>query len=254
MRHIVSSLAMLLSAWALPVSAHAAAPEKAAEAATRALPPATPARTALAGELVGYTQPKALLLEAVLVGWNKGIAEQQAAADLAELDRIESGLSAKFLDRGQAEIVALVSERIPEMHRRLAGVYADNCTEEELKALIAFYSSPLGTKLIRSMTLSVTGADSFDDEKFTAEEATQANREAARDAVKSLSGDEWIEAVKFGVSPSGRLVKSLAPKVQAISAEWMTKLMADFGTRMEPIAEEMVMQALEQADKQGAAD
>ena len=255
MRHFAWSLAALLTLCAVPAAAAVQSqPVPAAAPPAHVSPPATPARTALAMELVGHTQPPELMIEAVMAGWNKGIAEQDAA-ELASLDEIQAGLSTRFLDRGKAEIVALVTERMPLMHRRIAAIYADNCTEEELKALIAFYSSPLGIKLIRSMTLSVSGSNPFDDDdKVTAAEATQANREAARDAVKSLTGDEWIEATRFGISPTGRLVKRLGPKVQAVAADWMTGLMSDYGTRMETVAEEMVGQAIEEADKAAKAD
>ena len=210
--------------------------------------PATPARTALAKQLVGYTQPKDLMLNAVLTGYERGAAEQ-GGNDLAALDAIQPGLGARLADRGKAELVALVAERIPQMHERLATLFAANCTEEELKSLIAFYSSPAGAKMIRGVTMSDRGGDSFDDEKLTAQEATSVNKAAARDVAKSLDGEEWLAMIKFATSPGGRAAKALGPQVQAISAEWMTQLMADFGKRIEPIVEQMVTQAAQEADK-----
>lgn len=215
--------------------------------------PATPARIALAKELVGHTQPKEQMVHAVLTGWDKGVAEQDEDYQ-AELEAIQPGLSAKLTERGKSELVALVAEQIPQMHDRLAALFAGNCTEEELKALIAFYSSPAGAKMIRSITMSDSGGEAFDDEQLTTAEATSANREAAKEAVKSLDGDEWLAAVRFSVSPAGRVVKALGPQVQAISADWMTRLMADFGKRIEPITEEMVKRAVEEADKQVGAN
>ncbi|MGH6705192.1 MAG: DUF2059 domain-containing protein [Sphingomicrobium sp.] len=210
--------------------------------------PATPVRMELAKELVGYTQPKELMLHAVLTGWEKGVAEQDEDYQ-ADLEAIQPGLGAKLAERGKAELVTLVAEQIPQMHERLAALFAGNCTEEELKSLIAFYSSPAGAKMIRSITMSDSGEEAFDDEQLTTAEATSANRKAAKEAVKLLDGDEWLAAVKFSVSPGGRVVKALGPQVQAISAEWMTRLMADFGKRIESITEEMVKRAVEEADK-----
>lgn len=241
------SLAASTAALAEPAASPPAAP------APRVASPATPVRMALAKELVGYTQPKELMLHAVLTGWEKGAAEQDEDY-LAELDAIQPGLGARLTERGKAELVALVAALIPQMHDRLAELFAGNCTEEELKALIAFYSSPAGSKMIRSITLSDSGGDAFDDEQLTTAEATSANRAAAKEAVKTLDGDEWLATVIFSVSPGGRVVKALGPQVQAISAEWMTKLMADFGKRIEPIAEEMVKQAVEEADKRAGAN
>jgi len=234
---------------ASPAIAPAAPPPVVAVPATpdRVAAPVTPARTVLAHELVGYTQPKDLMLAAVLNGWEIGEAENDN--DLARFEEIEPGLGKRIVERSKAELMGLVAERIPQMHDRLATLFAENCTEEELKSLIAFYGSPAGKKLVRSITLSNKGGDAFDDEHFTAEEATRANRDAAKDAVKTLDGDEWMAAAKFGLSPAGRLVKALSPQVQAISAEWMTALMADYGKRIEPAVEEMVRQAIDKADK-----
>jgi hypothetical protein len=250
MNHIVAllSVSLALNAPSAAFSAPSAPPP-----ASASLTPVTPERTALARELVGYTQPKDLMLSAVLFGYEKGASEQDAG-DLAKLESIQPGLGARITERGKTELVALVSEEIPRMHDRLATLFAANCTGEELKALIAFYSSAAGTKMIRSVTMSDTGGDSFDDEKFTADEATRANRAAAKEAAKSLNGDEWMVMMKFATSPAGRAAKALGPQVQAISAEWMTRLMADFGKRIEPITEEMVKRAVEEADKRAGAD
>ena len=248
---MIRMVAASLAAFFLTLGSAAAFASPAGSSATADT--VTPARTALARELVGYTQPKELMIEAVMHGWELGVSEQ-SAAEFDRLDEIQPGLGARLTERGKSELVNLVAVRIPQMQDKLAKLYADNCTEAELKEMIAFYSSATGRKLIRSVTMADKGGDAFDDEKVTAAEATKANREAAKDAVATLDGDEWIEALKFGVSPGGRIVKKLTPQVQAISAEWMTLLLADFGKRMEPITEEMVMQAIEQADKKASTD
>jgi len=79
-------------------------------------------------------------------------------------------------------------------------------------------------------------------------------RAAAKDAAKSLDGDEWLAMMSFVASPSGRAVKALGPQVQAISADWMTQLMAEFSKRIEPIAGQMVAEAVEEADKKAGTN
>jgi hypothetical protein len=219
-----------------------------ATAAPRIATPASPARKALARQLIGYTQPKDLMLESVLRGWEMGAADNKE--DLARLDELQAGLGARLAERGKTELVAMVDQQFGQMQDRLATLFADNCSEEELNLMIAFYSSPTGRKMVRSIIMSDAGSEAFDDELLTQAEATSANRAASKAAVKSLDGDEWLAAVQFGLSPGGRAVKALAPQVQAISAEWLTGLMTEFGKRIEPIAEEMVGKAIEEADKQ----
>jgi hypothetical protein len=251
----VSALTLLASMPAVAAPAPTAPTVPAAPpaaAAPRVATPATPARQALARQLIGYTQPKDLMMESVLRGWDLGAAEN--TDDIAQLDSVQPGLGARLAERGQAELVAMVDQQFAHMQDQLATLFADNCSEEELNSLIAFYSSPTGRKMVRSIMMADTAGDAFDDERLTPEEAASANRAASKAAVKSLDGNEWIAAVKFGASPAGRAVKALSPQVQAISAEWLTSLMAEFGKRIEPIAEEMVAKAVEEADKQGGGD
>jgi hypothetical protein len=211
----------------------------------RSLPPATPVRVALARELVGYTQPPELMTSAVMAGWEKGLAEEQESFDT--LDAAQPGFGTQLAERGKAEIVGLVRERIPQLHDRLATHFAASCTEQELKDLIAFYSSPTGAKLIRSITMSDTDTDAFDDNQLTATEATRMNRKASLGAIKELNADDQAAVIKFAFSPAGRAAKMAGPTVQAISAEWLNSVMAEFGNRVERIAQELLEKGAKEA-------
>lgn len=244
----MSGLVFLIAITAASAAAAAPPPPAAVTSAapeTRKLPPATPARIALARKLVGYTQPPELMTSAVVKGWEEGLKNERESFD--SLEAIQAGLGAKLADRGKAEIVSLVRERIPQLHDRLGALFADNCTEQELQELIVFYSSPAGSKLIRSITLSNSADEVFEDDKVTAAEAIQANRQASRAAVQDLSSAEQAEVVKFAFSPAGNAVKTVGPRVQAISAEWMTATMAAFDKRIEPIVQQIVGQAVAEA-------
>jgi len=217
----------------------------AAPGEARNLPPATPARIALARKLVGYTQPPELMTSAVLKGWEEGIRSE--GDSFSSLNSIQDGLGAKVAARGKAEIVGLVKDRIPQLHDRLATLFAANCSEQERSELITFYSSSAGAKIIRSITLSNAGAEALDDDKITADEAMKASREASRIAARTLDSAEQAEMIKFAFSAAGRRVKLIGPEVQAISAEWMTATMAEFGQRIEPIVTDMVEKAAAEA-------
>lgn len=215
--------------------------------ASRALQTAIPAKIALARQLVGHTQPPELMTHALLKGWDE--AKQKDKESFAALDAIEAGLGTKLSDRGRAELTMLVTERIPQLHERLAALFAANCTEQELRELIGFYSSSAGRKLIHSVIMSDAGGDEFDDEKLTAEEAIKINRQASAAAAKTLNSVEQATLVKFAISPAGRAAKAVGPQVQAVSAEWMNGIMSEFSRRIEPIINETVDKAVRSSSR-----
>lgn len=206
-----------------------------ARVASQAAPSAATSHQALALELAQMGQPTALLVEGVLMGYDLASKEQKADADAAEIEKEFPGFMAKVQQSGRAELERLMTERAPGLHRQLADLYAANLTDPQMRDMIAFLRTPTGVKFVRSMMLSSSGADSADDLKLTAEEVAAENRAAASETMKKLSGEEWLELMKFATSPAGQANRALTEKAQPIVATAMTAIMTEFTKRMEPI-------------------
>ena len=200
---------------------------------------AAPVKRELALELARVSQPKELLVEAVLKGFDQAAAEEPDE-EMAAIEKEFPGFLGKVRVRGRAELASLMTERAPVLQQRIADVYAAEVAEEHIRSLITFMKSPTGSKLLRTMTLAPSTSSPADDLTLTKEEVAQETRSAAAHSLKQMSGDENIELIKFAVSPAGQANRRVAPKIQEIVATGMTEIMTEFTARMEPITVELL--------------
>jgi len=214
-----------------------AAPVASAPAASR---PAASKELAL--EVARLGQPTALLVEGVLKGYDQAAAKEREhpGEESIALEKQFPGFLGKLQARGREELAALMAERAPVLHERLAEVYAANLSDADMRSVIAFFQTPTGKKFIRSMALSPPAGNAADDLKLTEAEVAAAGKSAAAYSLKQMSGDEWVELVKFGASPAGRANRALNAKVQPVVATIMTEIMTDFTKRMQPITMEVL--------------
>ena len=219
-----------------------AQPSFAAPAVPVPAAPRPAASKELALEVARHGQPTALLVEGVLKGYDHAAAEEREhpREEAIELEKQFPGFLGKLQARGREELAALMAERAPVLHERLAEVYAANLSDADMRALIAFFETPTGKKFVRSMALSPPSSNAADDLELTEAEVAAAGKSAAAYSLKQMSGDEWVELVKFGASPAGRANRALNAKVQPVVATIMTEIMTDFTKRMQPITMEVL--------------
>ncbi len=194
-----------------------------------------------------HTQPADLMMQSVLMGWDRGFAEDRSHFD--ELDALSPGLGKIVYELGRTEMIAAVDAAIPLFREELSGIFAANASETELRSLIDFYSSPTGKKMIRLMTLAdaSSGKEAAEDEVFTTDEVTKANRDAVRASLTQFTPQDRVALLKFGISPAARAAKVAGPKVQAATAGWMNRVMADFKARLDPKVEALVSKRIKDA-------
>ena len=131
-----AGLAMGLALTAVPAEAQ----QKNAPAATTPLKPGSPAALAAAKEILTMKNAAAMYANAVpnLVEQTKNVLMQSNLNYQKDLNEV-------------AVIVAKnLAGREKEIGDGMAQVYANEFTEQELKDLVTFYKSPLGTKLLTS--------------------------------------------------------------------------------------------------------
>jgi hypothetical protein len=237
---------ILAGAAALVAQPSFAAPAVPVPAASR---PAASKELAL--EMARLGQPTALLVEGVLKGYDHAAAKEREhpGEEAIALDKQFPGFLGKLQARGREELAALMAERAPVLHERLAEVYAANLGDAEMRAVIAFFETPTGRKFVRSMAMSPPASNAADDLQLTSAEVADASKSAAAYSLKQMSGDEWVELVKFGASPAGRANRALNAKVEPVVATFMTDMMTDFAKRMQPITMEVFEQYTKPAAK-----
>jgi hypothetical protein len=197
----------------------------------------------LALELARLGQPTALLVEGVLKGYDLAAAKEKEhpGEETIALEKEYPGFLDKLRARGREELIAIMTERAPVLHEKLADVYVANLSDANMRQVISFFQTPTGKKFIRSMAMSPPG-NAADDLKLTEAEVADASKSAAAYSLKQMSADEWVELVKFGTSPAGRANRAVNAKVEPVVATVLTELMTDFAKRMQPITMELLEQ------------
>jgi uncharacterized protein len=72
---------------------------------------------------------------------------------LSQLKAQDPKLAQKEIDAVKDETKKFTEEKLPELIEKLVPVYANHFTHEEVKALLAFYRSPLGMKTLKELPL-----------------------------------------------------------------------------------------------------
>lgn len=221
--------------------------------AAPAVPASAAARPAaskdLALELARLGQPQELLVEGVLKGFDQAAANEKPDEETVALEKEFPGFLAELRVRGRKELASLMAERAPILQERLAEIYVANLSDADMRAVIAFFQTPTGRKFVRTMALSPPAGNAADDLQLTQAEVADATKSAAAYSLKQMTGDEWVELVKFGTSPAGRANRALNAKVEPVVATVMTEMMTDFTKRMQPIAMEVLEQYTKTAGK-----
>lgn len=175
--------------------------------------------------------------EAIIVGNAKSdeeavkLAEQLLGSkqDLAAFENEHPGVSIALAREMMPILNRSARERLGELHRRQAALYAANFDTAELGTLIDFYTSPTGTKLIAAMVAKVkpnaviAEAKQSEDFKFGAQAVLKDIRASGPDIVQAL--DESDKAVLLRFASSGLMprIKALAPQTQTIAIVWMNE-------------------------------
>jgi hypothetical protein len=220
----------------------AAQPSHAAPAAPAPAASRLAASKDLALQLARIGQPQELLVEGVLKGYDLAAEKEKNDEEAIAVEKQFPGFLTKLKERGRQELAAIMAERAPILHERLAEVYIANLSDADMRGMIAFFQTPTGQKFIRTMALSPPAGNAAEDLKLTEAEVADAGKSAAAYSLKQMSGDEWVELVKFGTSPAGRANRGIDAKVGPVVATVMTEMMTDFAKRMQPITMEILGQ------------
>lgn len=174
--------------------------------------------------------------EAVIIGDAKSDAQaleyaqqlMNSQEDMRELEKDMPGFMLAFA----REILPIVDksarERLPELHRRQAALYASTFTAAELDTLIDFYGSPTGSKLIVMMDsvkpdAMLTEAAKSEDFTFTAPSALQDIRAATPHMLKAMDETDKAALAKFATSGVAPKLRAMAPQTQTIAIQWMNE-------------------------------
>jgi hypothetical protein len=207
-------------------------------ASLAAAQPGAPARTAASPDPAvaeRATRLAAMLnSEAIIVGNAKSDEEALkwiaplwgSQEDLAALEKQHPGISIALAREVMPIINRSARERLGELHRRQAALYAATFTATELDALIAFYGSPTGTKLIAAMLANlkpnamIAEASKSEDLRFGADSALKDIRSTGPEIARVMDEADKAALARLSTSGLAPRLRALGPKTQTIALEW----------------------------------
>jgi hypothetical protein len=149
------------------------------------------------------------------------------SSDLALLEKRSPGIVTEFSRRLMPITNRSSRERLPELRRRQAALYAAHFNAAELQTLNAFYTSSTGAKLLAvatdalkpdAMLAEMKASPDFKISPEAALKDIQATRPAVTKAIGPEDQDELMKLAGSGLL--GRL-QALAPRTQAVVLAWM---------------------------------
>ncbi|MCW3846940.1 DUF2059 domain-containing protein [Sphingomonas sp. LB-2] len=215
----------MIRAAALLIAAGAIAPLPAV-AQTAAPMAADPARQTLGLQLAKLLNPEALTM-AVL---DRMLGDRTAQAMLADpdmkaMEERYPGILKAMVEAMKPILIRHLRQALPSMWDRLGTFFAAELSEEDLRAAIAFYGSPTGTRMIELMAEGLDlgpmiGTMASDGYVVTEQNLSATARSAAVAVVGQLTPAQLQDADRFGRSPSGQRVLALRPRMMQIIADW----------------------------------
>jgi len=224
----------------LATLANAAPPAGSVAVAPSAIPDA-------ALRLSRILNPADKIVELGMKGFDAGVNAElkKKPEDAAVYDR-NPGLLDAILASGRPVMRSHIMAGIPVQQQRFAQFYAAKFTPDEIDQLIAFYSTPTGTKVVDAMYVGGDFSDVIDamdkgSGAMSAAAVEKMNSSAAAQLPDKFDADDWKAMFAFAATPAHAKLERIAPE--------FNQLVAEVGNAPDPTLESEMNAAIESAVK-----
>ena len=219
---------MTLRALLLAAAALAAAPALAAQPAS-APPAAQPGARQAATELARLLAPRDTMIPLNMKWAEKSIEDlPKLDAEAGEFEREYPGVHQAMWLAAKDELRAQLESGLPDLWTRLEQLYLAEMTEPEIRALIAFYKTPTGKRLIEGMYGNsdlqpvIESMATSEDGSISEQSVRAATEEAKRKTVTAANIDPKDIMPLVGAMPLAKM-RAVGEKVQQVTLEWVNK-------------------------------
>lgn len=221
---------MTRAALALLLAAAALAPLPALAQSAPITATVDPARRALGYELATLLNSEPGTIAMI----DRMLDDQMPTAMMADpnvkaMEAAHPGIVKAMIAAMKPILIRHMRAELPKLWDELAVFFASNMTEAELRAAIAFYRSPAGTKIIAIMeTETDFGPMMADmarsgDYELKAEHLNDTAMTGATKIASALSRAEIDQVLAFMRTPAGRKIVALTPRMTAVVTEWANR-------------------------------
>ena len=215
---------LLLLAAALIAAPAVAAP---AQAPASAATPQSASQAAAA--LAQIVAPREIMVSLNMKWAEKGIEElPKLNAEAGEFEREFPGVHGAMWHAVKDELRAQLEADLPDLWNRLQQLYLANMSEPEIRALIGFYATPTGKRLIQGMYGNsdlqpmIQSMASSEDGSISEQSFRTVNDEAKRKTIADANIDPKDILPLMTAMPLPKL-RAVGEKVQRVTMEWVNE-------------------------------
>ena len=216
---------MLACAMLCGASSILAAPAAASKDAVPTAKAASGSKTAL--RLSELLNPPDQLEGIALRGFETGFdAALKSNPDDAALFTDNPGLREAIFEAARPIFRKYVAAQIPAKEQKFADFYARKFTPQDMEELLAFYSSPTGTKVIAqtyaNLDLNKIAEDALatnGEGKMNGEDVGEITTSAAAKVLPGLDADDFKALFIFSGTPAFEKLRAAMPEFQQLTAE-----------------------------------
>jgi len=218
----------MLRALLFAAAALAATPVIAAQPAGTP-PAAQPGARQAATELARLLAPRETMIPLNMKWAEKSIEDlPKLDAEAGEFEREFPGVHQAMWLAAKNELRAQLDSGLPDLWARLEQLYLAEMTETEIRALIAFYKTPTGKRLIEGMYGNsdlqpvIESMAASEDGSISEQSVRAATEEAKRKTVTAANIDPKDIMPLVGAMPLAKM-RAVGEKVQQVTLEWVNK-------------------------------
>lgn len=199
-----------------------------------------PARRALGRELAELLNGEAMTMGML----ERTLDETMPVAMLADpnvkaLEQAYPGILKAMIAAMKPLLVGEMRAQMPGLWTMLGDLYAENLSDGDLRAALAFYRSPTGARIIDFMSRKTDMSPLIEqmisngDYSVTEQGLKDSTMTGASKVATALTPNEIAETTRFGLSPEGKRIIALTPQVNKRVAEWSNAPTPELDARLD---------------------
>ncbi len=147
-------------------------------------------------------------------------------AEFVEMERDSPGLIKAVVEATAPLITESTIRQLPLLWARLAPIFTRTFTAEELRALLDFYTSPAGARLLKTMaggadfSASLSNTMASGGSTLTTQHARAAALAGGVEVARSASPEDLAALQAFANSAAGIKMRAIADEVREATVAW----------------------------------
>lgn len=219
----------------------------------------TPAENRIATDLAHFLFAKPIVMAQITSVIDVNLPQSMLTnSDYGAIEEAYPGVIDSALAAIRPIMLKAYEEKLPLLWSQMAQHYVENYTADEIVAMLEFYRSPTGVRLLQGVRENIDMQEVMDaavksggaQTIETAAAQRAGGQTAVKAANKSLSNADKVAIFRFEQSPLGRKILALIPSALKIQNDWDTYFPEDTLADIDQTRSAAVTRFMDEADAQ----